>query len=367
MTCPYVKVGVPLSLVLPVLLTGNGASIQLAANLCDQVTLQGGSHAQGPVRCRLLLILLLRPLAGQNVTTTFAGIDPSFDGEGRLATVVPIGYVNGVATDGAGNVYFTDPLEHLVLRVAPNGILSVIAGNGIAGYSGDGGPATSAALAASDSPEEYVRLIFDELSLGRHRGRSGTAMCTSATAIACVRSRHRGSLPRWRGWRQNYQHSDACDRGRPRNRQRIGFRQRRQFVFLRGQSNPATDAGRHSHDLRGHGIRGIRRRWRAGNSRPTIAAAGPGLRRPRQSVRRRWQCFCRRGALSEDHANGSDLNHRRWGNSESGQRRGAAAESASDRRCGGGFVRGTLCVWRFRRLVVQAFWTHHEWLSPPRL
>ena len=114
----------------------------------------------------VLLILLLPPLAGQNVITTIAGSDPSFDGEGRLASVVSIGYVNGVATDGAGNVYFTDPLEHLLLRVAPNGILSVIAGNGIAGYSGDGGPATSAAIAASDSPDQYVRLTFPERSLG---------------------------------------------------------------------------------------------------------------------------------------------------------------------------------------------------------
>ena len=113
-----------------------------------------------------LLILLLQPLAGQNVITTIAGIDPSFNGDGLPASVAPIGYINGVATDPAGNVYFTDPLEHLVLRVAPNGILSVIAGNGIAGYSGDGGPATSAAIGASDNPEQYVRLIFPQRSLG---------------------------------------------------------------------------------------------------------------------------------------------------------------------------------------------------------
>ena len=113
-----------------------------------------------------LLVLLLHPLAGQNVITTIAGIDSSFNGDGKLASVVPIGYINGVATDRAGNVYFTDPLEHLVLRVAPNGILSVIAGNGLAGYSGDGGPATSAAIAASDNPDQYVRLIFEQRSLG---------------------------------------------------------------------------------------------------------------------------------------------------------------------------------------------------------
>ena len=78
---------------------------------------------------------------------------------------MPIGYVNGVATDGAGNVYFTDPLEHMVLEVSPSGILTVVAGNGIAAYSGDGGPATSAAIAAFGSPAQYVGAPFED-SLG---------------------------------------------------------------------------------------------------------------------------------------------------------------------------------------------------------
>jgi uncharacterized protein (TIGR03437 family) len=104
-------------------------------------------------------------LAAQNVITTIAGEDPSFTGNGQPAVNVPIGYVNGVATDGAGNVYFTDPIEHMVLRVAPGGTLTVVAGNGIAAYSGDGGPATSAAIAASDNPDQYVGAPFED-SLG---------------------------------------------------------------------------------------------------------------------------------------------------------------------------------------------------------
>ncbi len=100
--------------------------------------------------------LLASGLAAQNVITTIAGVDPTFNGSGKLATNVPIGYINGVAADSAGNAYFTDPLEHLVLRVAAaDGTLTVVAGNGIAGYSGDGGPATSAAIAATDTPSQY--------------------------------------------------------------------------------------------------------------------------------------------------------------------------------------------------------------------
>src|SRR5258707_9491505 len=95
------------------------------------------------LHCVLLFTLLSGVLTAQNVVTTIAGLDPIFNGDGKPAVSVPIGYINGVAADGSGNVYFTDPLEHLVLRTAPDGTLSVIAGNGIAAYSGDGGPATA--------------------------------------------------------------------------------------------------------------------------------------------------------------------------------------------------------------------------------
>ena len=104
-------------------------------------------------------------VTGQNVVTTIAGINSVFPGDGLPATTVPIGYLNGVATDNAGNVYFTDPLEHLVLQLSSDGTLSVLAGNGVAGYSGDGGPATSAAIASFDNPTQYAGPPF-EPSLG---------------------------------------------------------------------------------------------------------------------------------------------------------------------------------------------------------
>src|ERR1035438_10890776 len=45
----------------------------------------------------------------------------------------------GVAVDGAGNVYIADSANNCVRRVAPNGVITTVAGNGIAGFSGDGG------------------------------------------------------------------------------------------------------------------------------------------------------------------------------------------------------------------------------------
>ncbi|HMD49990.1 MAG TPA: hypothetical protein VKG79_12855, partial [Bryobacteraceae bacterium] len=113
-----------------------------------------------------VLALVAPALRAQGVITTIAGVDPTFTGSGQIATNVPIGYVNGVAVDTAGNVYFTDPLEHLVLRVAASdGTIAVVAGNGIAGYSGDGGPATEAAIASTDSPDQYTG-VAAPVSLG---------------------------------------------------------------------------------------------------------------------------------------------------------------------------------------------------------
>lgn len=113
----------------------------------------------------LVLTLVCGVLSAQNVITTIAGVDPVFSGDGQPALNVPIGYLNGVATDSAGNTYFTDPIEHLVLRVNTDGTLSVIAGNGISAYSGDGGLATSAAVALSDNPDQYFGIPF-EVGLG---------------------------------------------------------------------------------------------------------------------------------------------------------------------------------------------------------
>ncbi len=53
----------------------------------------------------------------------------------------------GMATDSSGNLYFADGQDNVVYKVS-GGTISIVAGNGKSGYSGDGGPATSAALYA---------------------------------------------------------------------------------------------------------------------------------------------------------------------------------------------------------------------------
>src|SRR5438105_2144254 len=57
-----------------------------------------------------------------------------------------LGTVWGVATDGAGNAYLASSDLNSVFRLDPSGLITRIAGNSRAGYSGDGGAATSAQL-----------------------------------------------------------------------------------------------------------------------------------------------------------------------------------------------------------------------------
>jgi uncharacterized protein (TIGR03437 family) len=99
---------------------------------------------------RLRLTVLLASLAsctafGQNYTiSTFAGSPPPVNLPGTSVSTGGTGHVR-LATDAAGNVYF--PEQETILRwSATTGLLSLVAGNGTAGFSGDNGPATAAQL-----------------------------------------------------------------------------------------------------------------------------------------------------------------------------------------------------------------------------
>src|SRR5439155_9941435 len=94
------------------------------------------------------LTLALAPIARAQsfVITTIAGGDFVFRGDGLPATQAQLSQMYHAITDPQGNLLVADRSNHQVVKIAPNGILTVIAGNGIDGYSGDGGPATRASL-----------------------------------------------------------------------------------------------------------------------------------------------------------------------------------------------------------------------------
>src|SRR6476660_8163559 len=64
------------------------------------------------------------PLAyAQQIISNFAGSAYRFDGDGQRALQAPLGAVAGVAVDRQGQVYATDPSNHIVVRFTPNGTL----------------------------------------------------------------------------------------------------------------------------------------------------------------------------------------------------------------------------------------------------
>ncbi|MEI6766500.1 MAG: T9SS type A sorting domain-containing protein [Bacteroidota bacterium] len=83
------------------------------------------------------------------IITTIAGTGTAgYSGDGGLATSAKLDDPSlGIAFDAAGNYYIADDGNHVIRKVtAATGIITTVAGNGIQGYSGDGGPATSAKL-----------------------------------------------------------------------------------------------------------------------------------------------------------------------------------------------------------------------------
>ena len=61
------------------------------------------------------------------------------------ATSAALNQPSGVAVDAAGNLYIADSGNNVIRKVS-NGVITTVAGNGTAGFSGDNGPATSAQL-----------------------------------------------------------------------------------------------------------------------------------------------------------------------------------------------------------------------------
>jgi uncharacterized protein (TIGR03437 family) len=101
-------------------------------------------------RLAVLFLLGAAPIPAADTTPasyviqTVAGSDDSGDGGSALS--VALSQPEGIALDSAGNVYFADAAVHRVRKITANGLIQTVAGTGVAGFSGDGGPASAALL-----------------------------------------------------------------------------------------------------------------------------------------------------------------------------------------------------------------------------
>ena len=81
-----------------------------------------------------------------NISTVAGTGTAGFSGDGGAATDARLNNPQGVALDGAGNLYIGDTSNHRIRKVDTAGVISTVAGSGTGGHSGDGGAATAAQL-----------------------------------------------------------------------------------------------------------------------------------------------------------------------------------------------------------------------------
>lgn len=90
---------------------------------------------------------VVRKVNTAGIISTVAGTNiAGYAGDGGLATNAAIRGPSGVLIDDNDNIFIADCNNHVIRKINSAGIISTIAGTGVSGHSGDGGPASSAKL-----------------------------------------------------------------------------------------------------------------------------------------------------------------------------------------------------------------------------
>jgi sugar lactone lactonase YvrE len=154
---------------------GPAASAQLFNPVDVAVAPEGDVYVaeQGSNRIRRISNGVITAVAGDGAA--------GFNGDGIQATNAHLTRPRGVAVDSAGNVYIAD-LGNQRVRVVSNGVIHTVAGTGNSGFSGDGGPATSAdlTLPADVALDADGNLYIADFGNNRIRKVSGGVITTVA-------------------------------------------------------------------------------------------------------------------------------------------------------------------------------------------
>jgi DNA-binding beta-propeller fold protein YncE len=147
------------------------------------------------------------------IITTCAGSgEAGYSGDGDAAIRARLNEPYGIAVDRMANVYIADRHNHCVRRVdGASGAITTVAGNGAAGYSGDGGPASRAGMVepnglaldptqhrlfVADVADHRVRVVdlatgtistFAGTGAGQHSGDGGPAAAAGIFGARAVK------------------------------------------------------------------------------------------------------------------------------------------------------------------------------------
>ena len=128
----------------------------------------------------------IRMVDTAGVITTVAGNgEAGSSGSGGRAADAQLNSPRGIAVDIAGNLYIADTMNHRILKVDTLGVITVAAGTGAAGFSGDGGRAASAQLKSPHDVEADVvgNLYIADTGNGRVRRVNTAGMIETALEI----------------------------------------------------------------------------------------------------------------------------------------------------------------------------------------
>ena len=138
----------------------------------------------------LLLLTLVTLAYGQQYTiSTVAGSGrATFAGAGRPATSAQLVQPQNVAADSSGNVYVSDQYFHQVFRISSSGLITVYAGSGQPGFSGDNGLAVAAQLnnPASLAVDAAGNLYISDFGNGRIRKVTPAGVITTFASVAAL-------------------------------------------------------------------------------------------------------------------------------------------------------------------------------------
>jgi trimeric autotransporter adhesin len=116
------------------------------------------------------------------IITNVAGNDTvGYSGDGGLATMAKLNRPTGLVIDSIGNIFIADRLNNRIRKINTNGIITTIAGNGAAGFSGDGGPAILATLYGPHgiSLDGYGNIYIADQGNSRVRKINGAGIITT--------------------------------------------------------------------------------------------------------------------------------------------------------------------------------------------